>query len=214
MNGLIPYMHANTAYGLHLARSTYATTMTPLIIIGLGNPGSDYAVTRHNIGWMVVDAFAAKHNAKWSTPSSLFMEASCTLARRAVHLVKPLTYMNESGKAAKRIIGQLRATPAQCVVVVDEYNFPVGRIHLRPQGSDGGHNGLTSMIRELGTDAFWRLRCGIDRKFGPGGMANYVLGSFAAEELAARDAMIDLAVKALEEMVKQGPDRAISAINR
>jgi PTH1 family peptidyl-tRNA hydrolase len=188
--------------------------MTPLIIIGLGNPGGDYAATRHNIGWMVVDAFATKHSAAWTTPSSLFMHATCRLARREVHLIKPLTYMNDSGKAAKRFIGQIKATPSQCVAVVDEYNFPVGRIHLRPQGSDGGHNGLASMIKELGTDVFWRLRCGIDRNFGPGGMANYVLGAFAPEEIPARDAMIELAVKAIEEMIKSGPERAISLINR
>ena len=188
--------------------------MSPLIIVGLGNPGSEYAGTRHNIGWMVVDAFAAKHQSAWTMPSGLFMQATCRLARRDVYLVKPLTYMNASGKAAKRLLGQLKATPQQCVAVVDEYNFPVGRIHLRPQGSDGGHNGLTSMINELGTDAFWRLRCGIDRQFGPGGMADYVLGDFRADEIDARDAMIQRAVAALEEIIKAGPERAQSSVNR
>lgn len=188
--------------------------MSTLVFIGLGNPGGEYADTRHNIGWMVVDAFAQKHNAIWSTPSGLFMHATCRIARREVHLVKPLTYMNESGKAAKRLLGQLHAAPSQCVVIVDEYNFPVGRIHLRPQGSDGGHNGLTSMIRELGTAAFWRLRCGIDRRFGPGGMADYVLGPFEPQETALRDEMIAKAVAALEEVVKLGPERAQSNVNK
>jgi peptidyl-tRNA hydrolase, PTH1 family len=187
--------------------------MQTIVYIGLGNPGSEYVETRHNIGWLVVDAFAAKHGARWTSPSGLYAQASCQFARTNIILCKPLTYMNASGKAAKRLLGQAKVGADRCVVVVDEYNFPVGKIHLRPRGSDGGHNGLTSMIQELGTDAFWRLRCGIDRNFGPGGMADYVLSPFGAAEQAARDGMIAKAVEALERIAKDGADRAMQVVN-
>lgn len=187
--------------------------MQTIAYIGLGNPGSEYVETRHNIGWMIVDAFAAKHGARWTSPSGLYAQASCQFARTQIELCKPLTYMNASGRAAAKLLGHLKVPPARCVVVVDEYNFPVGKIHLRPRGSDGGHNGLTSMIQELGTDAFWRLRCGIDRRFGPGGMADYVLGTFSPDQIPDRDAMITAAVEALERIAKDGPDRAMQVIN-
>ena len=104
-------------------------------------------------------------------------------------------------------------TPNDVIVVVDEYNFPTGRINLRPSGSDGGHNGLTSVIEELRTPNFWRLRCGIDRNFGPGGLVDYVLGTFPPEEHALRDQMIIDACRALDEITKHGPQRAMKAIN-
>jgi len=99
------------------------------------------------------------------------------------------------------------------LVVVDEYNFPVGKIHLKSSGSDGGHNGVASVIAETGTQAFWRLRCGIARNFGPGGLVDYVLAPFAPDEEPQRDAMISAAADAIKDIVLIGPARAMSAIN-
>lgn len=190
-----------------------STAAPSWLIVGLGNPGTKYAATRHNIGFMVVDELARHHKAEWKEPSSLWQEASYRHAGQSVLLVKPLTYMNDSGRAVKRLLGLHHLRPDRVVAIVDEYNFPTGRIHLRSSGSDGGHNGLTSLITELGTPSFWRLRCGIDRKFGPGGLVDYVLGAFPADEDVALRAMITNAVKAVDDIVRIGAERAMQGVN-
>lgn len=187
------------------------------VIVGLGNPGAKYAFTRHNIGFMVVDALSGSrpwHEESLGSPAVRYLETTIRLGGSTTHVIKPLTYMNDSGKAARLVIQRLSLPPSRVIAVVDEYNFPVGKVHLRPRGSDGGHNGLTSMIEELGTDEFWRLRCGIDRKFGPGELVDYVLSDFGADEVAARDAMITKAVEALKSIISLGPERAMQLVNR
>jgi len=185
-----------------------------LLIIGLGNPGSRYALTRHNIGFMVVEALAEQLKTTWDNPSSLYDLAHVRYAGRQAVIAKPLTYMNESGKAAKKLMGQYKLTPQQIVCVVDEYNFPVGKVHLRPEGSDGGHNGITSMIEELGTSKFWRLRCGIDRRFGPGGLVDYVLSPFDTSDQSELSIMIERGTEALKAIIRQGPQQAMQVVNR
>jgi len=185
-----------------------------VLIVGLGNPGSRYAHTRHNVGFMVVDALAEALKAEWSRPSSLYDLAEVRFAGRQALLAKPLTYMNESGKAAKKLVGQHKLSPQQVVCVVDEYNFPVGKVHLRPEGSDGGHNGITSMIEELGTPKFWRLRCGIDRRFGPGGLVDYVLSPFESSDSDNLSLMLTRGVDALKLIMRLGPQQAMQQVNR
>lgn len=131
-----------------------------------------------------------------------------------LHILKPLTYMNLSGEAVRLMAARLKLPSERIIAVVDEYNFPVGKVHLRLGGSDGGHNGLTSIIEELGTDKFWRLRCGIDRKFGPGELVDYVLAPFGSEEVEARNAMISSAVDALRLIATVGPEKAMQTVNR
>lgn len=184
-----------------------------MLFVFLGNPGTEYALTRHNIGFMVGDHLAHKHEAMWTKPSSLYHEAVIRVARKTAVLIKPMTYMNLSGQAAKKAMGVHKLQPKDVVIVVDEYNFPVGKVHLKPGGSDGGHNGVASMIHELGTANFWRLRCGIDRNFGPGELVKYVLAPFTPEETLARDAMIVHAASAVEEIMKLGPQGAMQRIN-
>jgi PTH1 family peptidyl-tRNA hydrolase len=188
------------------------------LIVGLGNPGARYAETRHNIGWMVADAFARKHTvsknpALFSAGKGDWHEARCAVRGTDVMVILPTTYMNLSGKAADRASKLFHIPKERIVAIVDEYNFPVGRIHLKNSGSDGGHNGTASMIEELGTQAFFRLRCGIDKKFGPGELVDYVLKPFAAEEIVARDAMIDKAVTAIETLIEVGAARAMQIVN-
>lgn len=185
-----------------------------VLIVGLGNPGSRYAHTRHNVGFMVVDALAEALKAEWSRPSSLYDLAEVRFAGRQALLAKPLTYMNESGKAAKKLMGQHKLSPQQVVCVVDEYNFPMGKVHLRPEGSDGGHNGITSMIEELGTPKFWRLRCGIDRRFGPGGLVDYVLSPFESSDSDNLSLMLTRGVDALKLIMRLGPQQAMQQVNR
>ncbi|CAN5407482.1 aminoacyl-tRNA hydrolase [soil metagenome] len=184
------------------------------VVVALGNPGARYANTRHNIGWLVADSLAGAHT--WNTERRPVGLEWCSLSINGslLHLLKPHTYMNLSGEAAQLFAGRLKLSSERIIAVVDEYNFPVGRVHLRMGGSDGGHNGLTSMIEELGTDKFWRLRCGIDRKFGPGELVDYVLAPFGSEEVEARNAMISSAVDALRLIASVGPEKAMQTVNR
>ncbi|MCU0425968.1 MAG: aminoacyl-tRNA hydrolase [Candidatus Kapabacteria bacterium] len=190
------------------------------MIIGLGNPGERYAATRHNIGWMVAEAFARKHTVKtasrempFSAGKGAWHEARCAFRDADVLVILPTTYMNLSGKAAVEAGRVFKIPVGRMVAVVDEYNFPVGRIHLKNSGSDGGHNGTASMIEELRTPSFFRLRCGIDKKFGPGELVDYVLKPFADDEIAARDAMIEQSVLAIETLIELGAARAMQAVN-
>lgn len=183
------------------------------IIVGLGNPGSEYAVTRHNIGFMVVDALVAAQKGTWKH-GKLADTCELTLSATRVLAVKPLTYMNLSGKAASHFSNELSVPASRIIAITDEYNFPTGRIHLKRGGSDGGHNGIASMIEELRTPEFWRMRCGIDRKFGPGELVEYVLAPFPEEERDAVELMIRSAVTGLEACIRQGPEIAMNRINR
>lgn len=183
------------------------------LVVGLGNPGERYAATRHNIGWMVCDAFVRQSGGTFTPGQGLWFESFVRVGRENVAVILPVTYMNKSGEAAAEAQRLFRVLPEHIVVVVDEYNFPVGKIHLKGQGSDGGHNGVASMIDSLGTEKFWRLRCGIDRNFGPGGLVDYVLAPFAPDEEPARDRMIADATAALKEIVALGARRAMNNVN-
>lgn len=188
--------------------------MAKYIFVGLGNPGREYESTRHNIGFMTISAFGVQLKANWSNRPPLADISEVSYARTPIVLVKPLTYMNLSGRTVKTLSDKFSVSPENIVVIVDEYNFDVGRIQLKARGSDGGHNGLASIIECLGTDNFWRLRMGIGRDFALGGMADYVLSVFAEREISARDRMIVNAVEALKLVVKHGPLAAMNSINR
>lgn len=186
------------------------------LIIGLGNPGKNYAKTRHNIGFMVADAIATRHACTWTEHSAepSFLECAYTYAGQSVTVVKPLTYMNLSGLVARKKAQKLALMASRCVVISDEYNFPVGRVHLRKGGSDGGHNGLTSVIQELNSADFWRLRCGIGRDFGPGGLVDYVLGAFPESDQTNLESGILKAAEAVDLIAKKGAERAMQDVNR
>jgi len=184
------------------------------IIAGLGNPGSEYQHTRHNIGFMVVDAFATKHGLAWVRHGDLYEYAQARVRGRIIDLIKPLTYMNLSGKAIKKHMNNCALQPSSVVVVTDEYNFPTGRIHLRSGGSSGGHNGIGSVMEELATADFWRLRCGIDRNFGPGQLVDYVLSDFPAQEGQLVESMIARACETISDVASGGPSSAMQKANR
>ncbi|MCC7438402.1 MAG: aminoacyl-tRNA hydrolase [Armatimonadetes bacterium] len=176
------------------------------ILLGLGNPGSRYAATRHNIGWMALDAVAQQIGVELQPGRGDYWEAIGVWRGQQCLLAKPTTYMNNSGEAATQLLERYRRTPADLLVVVDEFQFPVGKIQIKSSGSSGGHNGLESLIYHLGTRNFPRLRCGIGRDFRPGQMADYVLSPFPAEQqpavqqmlLQARDAMLDWVIEGTE----------------
>ncbi len=190
-----------------------SSSRSTLMLVGLGNPGPEYDKTRHNIGFMVLDAFAESCSAAWTRSSSLYDEARARYAGIELVMIKPLTYMNLSGRAVTKRSRELSIGPAHIIVITDEYNFPVGKIHLKQGGSSGGHNGVASVMDELESANFWRLRCGIDRQFGPGQLVEYVLAPFDESQQQALKEMIDRSCEAIRLIAKSGPSLAMQKIN-
>ncbi len=181
------------------------------IVVGLGNPGRQYAATRHNVGWMVVERLADR--AGWGAGRE--RDAARVVWGRYrdldLALVKPLTFMNESGLAVRKVLAREHAPLDELLVVCDDFALPFGRLRLRAAGSAGGHNGLRSIIGELGSQAFARLRVGIGE---PGaGAIDHVLSRFEPAERAALPLVIDAAADAVEAWARDGAARAASEWN-
>lgn len=160
------------------------------LIVGLGNPGNKYESTRHNIGRMAIDKIAEKFSAEWQPEKGIYLKAELKTKGKLFLLCKPDTYMNNSGEAVKKIADKYSVNPNDIIIIVDEYNFPLGRIQLKQSGSDGGHNGTASVINELNNENFWRLRCGIGNDFGPNGLVDYVLSDFPQEQKPILDDLL------------------------
>ena len=173
------------------------------IVVGLGNPGSRYEKTRHNIGWLVLDRLAERTGSVGRAKSR--DAAACVRGRLdddEVVLVKPMTYMNLSGIAVRKVLARERVPLVDLLVVVDDMALPFGRLRLRERGSAGGHNGLRSIIGEMGTEDFARLRVGIGA---PSGDAiDHVLGDFAHAEQRHLDVVLDAAADAVEAWAPTG----------
>jgi PTH1 family peptidyl-tRNA hydrolase len=185
------------------------------IVVGLGNPGRAYAETRHNAGWMVLDALAGKlgvsFRSSWRKPLMLAktsMEGVGTL-----WLVKPTTYMNCSGDPLPALMRPAGATPADLLVVVDDVNLPLGKLRIRASGGSGGHNGLKSIIERLGTENFARMRIGIGAKQEGQDLADHVLGRMDRAERGAIAEACGRAADAIECVLKDGVDRAMNQFN-
>lgn len=184
------------------------------LFAGLGNPEMRYMHTRHNSGWMALQRFAERRKCKISQGSLIYYSGETTFAGSKAILCFPTTYMNASGEAVRKIAAKYKIPVKNIIILVDEYNFPVGKVHLKPGGgSDGGHNGVASVIEELGTRDFCRLRLGIDRHFDMGGLIDYVLSDFSPEEQDLLDQMLDHAADSLECIMKFGIARAMGIIN-
>ena len=182
---------------------------TPAIhlIAGLGNPGAEYGATRHNIGFMVVDQFAAQFGSTWEKSTKWdALSAKCG----AVLLVKPLSSMNRSGYSLLAVAQFYKIHPEQLLIVLDDFALPLGRLRFRLRGGAGGHNGLESIIMQFGTEEIPRLRIGI----GPApkqGSVDYVLSRFFDEEKPIVRSTIERAVEALKYAIDKGH---VSAMNR
>jgi PTH1 family peptidyl-tRNA hydrolase len=182
------------------------------IVVGLGNPGSQYEKTRHNVGWMVLDRMAER--AGWSGRSRT-RDASAIAQGRYngldLLLVKPLTFMNESGLAVRKVLAREHAPLSEILVVVDDFALPFGKLRFREGGSAGGHNGLRSIIGELGNEQFPRLRVGIGE---PGIDAiDHVLSQFAKGERVRLPELLDAAADAVEAWAREGTSKAASHFN-
>jgi len=189
----------------------------PRLVVGLGNPGADYAGTRHNIGFAVVEELARRWDC--SLRRKLRFVAAVGETTRApgkVVLACPQTFMNRSGAAVVALVQWHKLAPADLLVVVDDADLPLGQIRLRLAGGSGGHNGLRSISEALGgTEAFARLRVGIGRR-GPVGadITNHVLGKFSTAERAAVAEAVTLAVDAVAVSVEEGLTVAMNRFNR
>ena len=182
------------------------------IVVGLGNPGEQYARTRHNIGWMVVDRLADR--AGWAGRGRT-RDASAVVGGRYrgldVTLVKPLTYMNISGVAVRKVLARERAPLVDLLVVTDDFSLPFGKMRFRESGSAGGHNGLASIIEEMGTEKFNRLRIGIGDPARDA--VDHVLGRFDASERERLDELLDAAADAVELWARDGVSKAANRFN-
>ena len=183
------------------------------LIVGLGNIGPEYALTRHNMGFMTLDAFAMASNVVFSTMRYGDM-AEVRLKGNTLHLLKPSTYMNLSGKAVSYWYAHLKIAPENLLVVVDDLALPFGTMRLRKAGSDGGHNGLQSIDYHLITNQYARLRLGIGNGFAPGGQVDFVLHELLLEEKRMLPEVLNNAIEAIKCFVLEGPDRAMTRFNR
>ncbi|MDO5473370.1 MAG: aminoacyl-tRNA hydrolase [Akkermansia sp.] len=179
------------------------------IIVGLGNPGREYAETRHNVGFMVLDLLARHFGAEWKADKARKAELA---AGPGVLLVKPQTYMNASGESVGPLMRYYKWEPEQVFVIYDDISFPVGTMRLRAGGSAGGHNGMKSMIAHLGTEKFPRLRVGISAP-GCKQMVSHVLGKFAPDERPLLNEALARAAAATLMTLSHGFDAAANQFN-
>lgn len=189
--------------------------METFIVVGLGNPGFEYDETRHNVGFMVVEEISARLGCLWKPGKGEYLFARSTVDGKKLILVKPLTYMNNSGAAVIDVLEKFPAPPGNMIAIVDDFALELGRIRIRTRGSDGGHNGLRSIIYFLNSDEFPRIRCGIKGAAMPAKreMADFVLSPFEHDEKEAVERMIARAADAVEECVRSGIARAMNVYN-
>lgn len=183
------------------------------LIVGLGNPGAEYAGTRHNAGFEVVDRFLAKHVRAFRERNARSGEArEGSFAGEKLIVLKPLTFMNLSGNAVMPVVRGESLKPSEILVIYDDIDLPVGRMRLRKSGGSAGHNGMKSIIEMLGTENFPRLRIGIgteDAKRDP----DFVLGKFSGAERETYEALLGKAVEALELLQRRGIEEAMCRFN-
>ena len=184
-----------------------------LLVVGLGNPGREYARNRHNVGWMVAEELARRHGGSWRSKFSGQL-AEIRLDDHKVALLKPETYMNESGRSVGAAVRFYKLDPDAVLVVHDEGDFDLGRLQLRLGGGAAGHNGLRSIAQHLKTQDFMRLRVGVGRpeRGDPRPLADYVLSDFAPHDDA--EALVARAADAVETLDADGIERAQVAVNR
>lgn len=183
------------------------------LIVGLGNIGTEYADTRHNVGFMVVERLLARFDT--TTQRNRYASTATVKHRgRQVLLVMPSTYMNLSGKAVRYYLDQEHIPIERCLIVYDDLALPFGQLRMRAKGSDGGHNGLKHINQTLGRQDYPRLRVGIGDDFPKGRQVDYVLSPFSDTEQAALPDVLDQGVEAVLSFVSIGIDRTMNTINQ
>ena len=186
--------------------------MDKYLIVGLGNPGDEYAATRHNTGYMVLDAFAKASNAVFSDRRYGYL-AETSLKGRKVFLLKPTTYMNLSGNAVRYWLQQENIDQQRLLVISDDVALPLGDFRLKASGSNGGHNGL-GHIQQLIGQQYARLRMGIGANYQHGGQIDWVLGRFTDDELSVLQPRIELVTDIIKSFVLAGIDNTMNQYNK
>jgi PTH1 family peptidyl-tRNA hydrolase len=184
------------------------------LVVGLGNPGSDYARTRHNAGFLVAGHLAERWRVRWASEKKfLALMARAEQDDRRVLLCEPQTYMNSSGEAVAAVMTFYRVPIGNLLVVVDDADLPLGEIRMRPGGSSGGHHGLESIEQHLGTRDYARQRIGIGRQSSARAITGYVLGRFSSTETTLVDKVLAVASDQVETWLKAGIQKAMSQFN-
>jgi PTH1 family peptidyl-tRNA hydrolase len=190
------------------------------LVVGLGNPGREYAETRHNVGWRVVEKLAADAGGRWQRAAKFDAEiAEAPLAGRKIVLAKPQTFMNLSGRACVALLHWHKFAPGQMLVVTDDADLDVGRLRLRLKGGSGGHNGLKSIVEMAGTEQFPRVRVGIGRPMRrsegapDNALVDFVLSKFRKEEQTAVDEAVARAAAAVASAIERGMEAAMNEFN-
>lgn len=186
--------------------------MSKFLIVGLGNIGDEYAETRHNIGFKIVDQLAHEAGMKF-TPDRLADVAHIKYKGKQIILIKPSTYMNLSGKAVNYWLQSEKIAVENMLVLVDELSLPFGKIRIGPKGSDGGHNGLKSIQETLNSPVYPRLRFGISNAFNKGSQVNYVLGKWSEDELKTLGERIKVSAEACKAFAFMGLERCMNTFN-
>ena len=197
---------------MRLFRRGEAASTLDLLVAGLGNPGREYERTRHNAGWLVLDELARRHGGSWRSKFSGSL-AEVRLGEAKLALLKPETYMNESGRSVGAAARFFKVAPAQVLVVHDDVDLEPGRLQARAGGGLAGHNGLRSLAQHLGSQDFLRLRVGVGRpgRGDPRPVADWVLSPFAPEE--DPDALVSRSADAVEAIVAEGLEAAQQRFN-
>jgi len=184
------------------------------LVAGLGNPGSKYAANRHNIGFMVVDELSRRAKAEaWKSKFGGDVTL-CEIAGQRTVLLKPMEYMNVSGRAVQRVSAFYQVEPRELIVVHDEIDLEMGRLQVKFAGGHAGHNGVRSITQDLGTGDFVRLRCGVGKPAGAKGrVVGHVLGDFGKSEQEESKILIQEAADGVEEIMRVGPQLAMNKVN-
>lgn len=183
------------------------------LIVGLGNIGPEYNLTRHNIGFDIADELVRELGGSFTT-SRLAYYAEVSWKGKKLHVIKPTTYVNLSGRAVNYWMQELKIPLENVLVIVDDLALPLGKLRLKLKGSSAGHNGLKSIEASCGGQAYPRLRFGISDNFAKGRQADYVLGVFDKEEQAELPALIDRSVALIRSFVTVGPSQTMTAFNQ
>lgn len=187
------------------------------LVIGLGNPGDGYAATRHNVGFQVASRLAKRGRLEFGVKAAESRIAEGTLGGARIAIARPQTFVNESGRAVRKLLDRYRLGPDALLVVYDDVDLPLGRIRIRTSGGPGTHNGMRDIVGEIG-EGFPRLRCGVapadPRAEMPADLADYVLSPFTADERDAAEAMIGRAAEAAEVAIRDGVRAAMDRFNR
>lgn len=186
------------------------------LVAGLGNPGDGYAGTRHNVGFQVTSRLAKRARLEFSVKAAEARIAEGTIGSAKVAIARPQTFMNDSGRSVAKLLDRYRLEPTDLIVVYDDVDLPLGRVRIRPKGGPGTHNGVRSIVADVG-EGFPRVRCGV----GPldpqaeigGSLADFVLRPFDADERDAADAMIARAAEAVETLLRDGLEAAMQRTN-